>query len=133
RIIRTLATQLVLDIPDARTRLQKLKDDEFKDLDSVPHMLQHLLKNSLAGVTQDVFIVIDGLDECDIGNAPWGGRTNAIENLLEGLTNLDAKLLVLSRPTPEISRTIIHSMKWALTYEDSREDIQGYVTMRVSQ
>lgn len=132
QIIRTLAAQLLLAVPAARTRLQGLKDNSFSGSNSVTYMLQKLVRDSLAGILQDVFVIIDGFDECE-NNTDGRGGENALERLLEGLLNTDVKLLVSSRPTPEISRAMAPAKKRDFTYEDSREDIQSYVTSCVSK
>jgi hypothetical protein len=132
QLIRTLASQMVQQIPAARTAIQKLKDDGFKDSEAVGFMLQKLIGDSLSGLVQDVFIVVDGLDECEGINKRDKENESAVKWLLSGLLGLDVKLLVSSRPTPEISRALLDTKKREITYEDSREDIQSYVTMRVS-
>jgi hypothetical protein len=132
QLIRTLASQMVQQIPAARSAIQKLKDDDFKDSGAVSFMLQKLIGDSLSGVVQDVFIVVDGLDECEGINKKDVDNETAVKRLLSGLLGLDVKLLVSSRPTPEISRALSETKKREVTYDDSREDIQSYVSMRVT-
>ena len=131
RLIRTLAAQLAISKPTARNALQKLKDDNFNDSDSVPSMLQQLMRNSLTDTVQNVFIVLDGLDECDNNTAK--DKDSAIKKLIEGPLALDVKLLISSRPSPEISHNLESVTKRAFTSNDSKEDIRSYVTMHVSK
>lgn len=74
-----------------------------------------------------MFIVIDGLDECEGSNKKEQEHESAVKRLLSGLLGLDVKLLVSSRPTPEISRALAKIKKREVTYDDSREDIQSFV------
>ncbi|KAG4444253.1 hypothetical protein IFR05_000228 [Cadophora sp. M221] len=127
KIVRTLAAQLLLAVPAARVYLQTLKDDNYAVSESIKPILQMLVRDSLAGMLQDVFVIIDGYDECENTTDGRGGDS-PLELLLEGLLNSDVKLLLSSRPTPEIARTMSTATRRDFTYEDSRDDIQSYVS-----
>ncbi|KAF8244389.1 hypothetical protein K440DRAFT_663489 [Wilcoxina mikolae CBS 423.85] len=127
RVIRTLAMQLALVAPEAREKLQMLMEEGFQCENDDAYAFSRLVKDTLAVVSRQVFVVIDGLDEC------FGGAAGAISTLLDVLQKLPVKLLVSSRPTPEISQAMGWGPKRALTFEDSRDDIKLYITMRVTK
>lgn len=133
QLIRTLATQLLLAVPAAQVKLQKLKDGDFDESESPQYLFQQLITNSLTGVTQEVFVIIDGLDECESNGTTGSQYDDGVESLLESLRKLDIRLLLSSRPTPGISRAMLHSETRPLIYEDSRDDIRSFVNLRVSK
>ncbi|KAF8539144.1 hypothetical protein BDD12DRAFT_883109 [Trichophaea hybrida] len=126
RVIRTLAMQIALASPEAREKLQMLMEEGFQ-CENDAYAFSRLIKDTLTVVSGQVFVVIDGLDEC------FGGAAEAISTLLDGLQKLPVKLLVSSRPTPEISQAMGWGPKRTLTFEDSRDDIKLYITMRVTK
>jgi hypothetical protein len=130
KLIRTLAIQLALAAPEARKKLQELKEEGFESSDAYAYTFSRLVKDTIAVVLRPIFVIIDGLDECFAGEAGGG---NAVETLLDGLKKLEVKLLVSSRPTPEISQGLGWGPKRLLTFEDSRDDIKLYVAMRVNK
>lgn len=130
RLIRTLAMQLALAAPEAREKLQALKEEGFQTEKADAYAFSRLIRDTITVVSRPIFVVIDGLDECFGGEA---GVDNAIETLLDGLQKLEVKLLVSSRPTPEITQAMGRCPKRPLTFEDSRDDIKLYVAMRVNK
>ena len=129
RLIRTLAAQLALTIPEACEHIQQLKDQGF-DTKSLPYLFSTLVADILRDLSRKTFIIIDGLDEC-FGDVADNGSSIGI--LLETLDNVKANILVSSRPTPEITRGMLWRLTRRLTFEDSRDDIERYVSMRVSK
>jgi tetratricopeptide (TPR) repeat protein len=128
-LIRTLAAQLALTIPEACEHLQQLKDKGF-DTKSLPYLFSTLVADILRDLSRKTFIIIDGLDEC-FGDVADNG--SSIRILLETLDKVEANILVSSRPTPEITRGMLWRLTRRLTFEDSRDDIARYVSMRVSK
>jgi tetratricopeptide (TPR) repeat protein len=124
QIIRTLAVPLIQDIPSARDHIMTLKEKGFKITTNDPVFLfQNLIRDALKEVTREIFIVIDGLDECDSDEF----ADQKFESLLKGLSAINVKLLISSRVTAEISSGLHHARKREMTYEDSRCDIELYV------
>jgi tetratricopeptide (TPR) repeat protein len=127
-LIRTLAAQLALTIPEACERLQRLKDKGF-DTKSLPYLFSTFVADVL-DLSRKTFIIVDGLDEC------FGGASendSPIRILLGALNRVDANVLISSRPTPEIIQDMSSSLTRRLTFEDSRDDIELYVSMRLSK
>jgi hypothetical protein len=130
-LARTLASQLALTLPDSREVLQKLKDDGFRP-GAFSQSFSRLVVDTLKELSQRTFIVIDGLDEC-FGESLDVKDRSPITKLLEALKKLDARVLVSSRPTPEISHALPFTLSRALTFEDNRDYIEKFVLMRVSK
>lgn len=129
RLVRTLAAQLVPKIPTARYHLETLKENDFKisTPDSV-FLYQNLIRDSLKGWNKEIFIVLDGLDECSIES-----QQADLEALLTNMSSLDVRLLVSSRITAEISSGLFNSQRRELTYEDSQNDIKLYISCCVAK
>jgi hypothetical protein len=129
QLVRTLAAQLVPEIPTARSHLQTLKEKDFKISDPDSWFLhQNLIRDSLKGSNKEIFIIIDGLDECSIES-----QQADLEALLPSLSSLGVKLLVSSRITAEISSGLSNAQKRELTYEDSQGDIKLYISHCVAE
>jgi tetratricopeptide (TPR) repeat protein len=132
RLIRTLAAQLLLTISEAGKHFQQLKDKGFEAV-SVSYLFSRLITDALGGLSQQTFIIIDGLDECFGDVSENDKNENPIQILLEALQKVNAKILVSSRPTPEILHGMSGRPTRRLTFEDSQDDIERYVSMRVSK
>ena len=127
KLIRSLAAQLVDGLPMAREYLQKLQGRSFDVVKPDPVFLcQSLLRDTLRGNDKDVFVILDGLDEC-------GGDGEQLELVLKSLTDLSIKLLVSSRVTGEISSGLSASVRRELSYDDSQGDIELYIDHAVGQ
>lgn len=154
-VIRTIAYQCALRCTVALKALQELMIGlfEIEERVSVHLMIKKLLEEPLKETTQDVFIVIDGLDE--LGHElPAEGQQSApsdkprnraqerselIQYLGELVTNKrsstrgSVRLLLLSRPEIEVQRLVPESALWLFDYDDNSGDIQLYVKQQLGK
>jgi tetratricopeptide (TPR) repeat protein len=129
QLIRTLASQLAQDLPTARSHLQVQQSKSFNVEQSDPLFLyQSLVRDALQSVDKEVFIVLDGLDECSTEE-----QEADLQAILESLACLRVKLLVTSRVTGEISSALEASDKKELSYDDSKGDIELYIKDAVAK
>jgi len=130
-IITTLAYQLCQKVPRVEQHLSELHKDGFVISSQDPsHLIEVLLMQPLAHITQQIFLVIDGLDECQVEYFPNGGSD--VEQLLTTLPEISQlKMLVTSRKTPEISSALAKFPSYEISGENS-SDIGLYITQRVA-
>ncbi|KAJ9132244.1 Tetratricopeptide-like helical [Pleurostoma richardsiae] len=128
QLVRTLAAQLVSDVPEARYHMQDLKEKDFDVTkpDAI-FLYQKLFRDPLQGTKKDTFVILDGLDECSPGDE------DGMEKLLTSLSSLSLKLLVTSRITCEISSGLSLGTRRDIGYEDSRADLQLYIAHCLSR
>jgi hypothetical protein len=124
QIVRTLGAQLVPPLLTARAHLQKLQENSFDVTKPDPLFLhQELFRDAIKDAANEIFVILDGLDECSTES-----QEVDFESLLDSLSNLPLKLLVSSRVTAEFSNAWSNATKRELTFDDSRDDIQLYVS-----
>lgn len=148
-IIRTVAYQCTLRSANAKSAIKKLKDDEF-DFDIGVHKLaDELLTNPLTEIPEDVFIVLDGLDEIgqelstdEEGCLPDSSDVSISErnDLLRNLGQLIAhnspqsiRLLIISRSELNVEEFFPLLTIWDLKYTDNMSDIDLYVKQEVER
>lgn len=152
-VIRTIAYQCTIRSPIACSVLNHLMDGMF-DIEqrvSVHLMITKLLEEPLKEAPEDVYIVIDGLDELGQNlsregesNSETGAnrvkeRNELIRYLGELVTNRPSssrpavRLLLLSRPEVEVQRLIPSSVLWPLDYGGNELDIQLYVKQELQK
>jgi tetratricopeptide (TPR) repeat protein/Cdc6-like AAA superfamily ATPase len=132
--IRTLAAQLAEADAQARQRLQMLMAESFVPTatTSPSQLIQQLIQNSILGLSQPIYIVLDGLDEyCSLDND--AKSHSPVGEMLGALLSTRCYLLVASRPTPTINTQLHHRPTRALGFEDNCNDIALYVRSRVTQ
>ncbi|KAK3391181.1 hypothetical protein B0H63DRAFT_508378 [Podospora didyma] len=129
QLVRTLTAQLVPNLESAREHLCERKE---KGLDPTKpdalFLYQELFRDALNGCKNEIFVILDGLDECSAE-----GQMDDVAELLRSMSSLPLKLLVSSRVTSEITKGLSSAAKKELTYDESRGDIQLYVSHIVSE
>jgi tetratricopeptide (TPR) repeat protein len=130
-IIRTLAAQLAEADKRARQRLEKLMAEGFSPstIASPSQLVQELIENSLPGLSQPLYVVLDGLDEC----VSVGNDKSHIAEFLSALFSTRCRVIVASRPTPALNAQLQDYPIHALGFEDNCNDIGLYVRSRVKQ
>ena len=131
-IITTLAYQLCQKVPQVEWHLRGLQEDGFviNSSHDTSHLVEVLLTQPLADLTQQIFLVVDGLDECQVESFPNGGSD--LEQLLTTLRATSRlKLLATSRKTPEISLALTGLPAHEISAENS-SDIGLYIKQRVA-
>jgi len=135
-IIRTLVYYCAQNDPDARTRLESLREQNFPINDDVGvgFLFDKLLRDIIDRGKKEVFIVLDGLDEADRTSQDSTERPPRpeIEILLQHLAALSStRLLIISRGEADVSRIIPNSITKSLVKGDNTKDIDEYVRQTV--
>jgi tetratricopeptide (TPR) repeat protein len=131
-VIRTLAYQTIRDNQDARQTLDELKNEEFnlEQNIGVRYLFDQLLLKPMRQTQKNIFIILDGVDEADIGKVDTvdGRRRSEIEVLIESLHSIPlARLLFTSRPQADLSRFVTLLTIRDVHNTENRGDIDVYV------
>lgn len=135
-IIRTVAYQCIKDDFEARSVLESLqcKDFQIDDNIAVGFLFDKLLREPLTRTSNEVYIIVDGLDEADrsaLDDTVHPPRPE-IDILLEHFGTLkSARLLFVSRGEADVSRIIPHSITRPLDKNDNMQDIKTYVQQTI--
>jgi tetratricopeptide (TPR) repeat protein len=133
-IIRTLAYQSALHNNLARSALDSLrcKDLPIDDNVGIGFLFDKLLRDPL-NRSDELFIVLDGLDEADRVSLDSTERPPKTEMdiLLQHLTTLPARLLFVSRGEADISRVIPNLITKSLGKGDNSTDIDAYIRQAI--
>jgi tetratricopeptide (TPR) repeat protein len=139
-IIRTIAYQCFFNNPTARMVLEEKKSINYltDETVAIDPLFENLIGEPLRLIQQEIYFVIDGLDESDTeAMDEHGSRVPKSEMrvLVECFINLpSARVLFISRPTP----TIFDGSKPAqivikrIGKDDNSYDIDSYVKLTVS-
>ena len=104
--------------------------------DDISFLVDKLLRKPIAAGPkgQTVFILLDGLDEVEDSSQPQTRGSTDVEILLELMVSLPrVKMLVTSRPLPELDRVLSKSgAVRQIGAADNAEDIENYVAHRVA-
>lgn len=136
-IVRTLAFQCIQNNCDARFALQELKNKDFKIDENlgIGFLFKKLLREPLLRTKNDVYIILDGLDEAELTTIDSAGRTPRPEMdiLIECLANLPrTRLLFISRPNADIARIVPNSVTKTIAPADNMADIDSYVRQTIA-
>ena len=140
-IIRTIAYQCFYNNPTARRALEEKRSISYLTDDTVAiyPLFENLIREPLGFIQQDVYFIIDGVDESDTEAIDkHGSRVEELEMrvLIECFANLpSARVLFISRQTPTISEVIKPSNMVVKRIEksDNSADIDAYVETTVSE
>jgi hypothetical protein len=99
------------------------KGDSFKQRRSREYFLIYLL--SVSSLYSQVFVVIDGLDECQ-------PREDLLE-LLMGLKSCNVNLFVTSRPEVDIDRAFVGCSYLEMESDAVNDDITAYIDFRLDE
>ena len=127
-IIRTLAYQCVIDDKGALSSLDALRTKDFKidENAAVGFLVEKLLQEPLSRTNNEVFIIIDGVDEADWATVDIGDRQPRpeMETLVRYIGNIPSiRLLFVSRPHPDIAKMLPDSVTKVLMKDDNMKDI----------
>src|SRR5205814_436060 len=81
----------------------------------------------------EIYIVLDGLDEADLAAQDVISRDSEIQVLLRSLSNLcssnslSLRLLIVSRPHAEVQQAIPDALIRSIGAEENADDIQKYI------
>lgn len=136
-IIRTLAYQCFQENSEARAALEILRCSDFRidEQLSISFLFKKLIHEPLLATENEVFIILDGVDEADFASLDTTEHhpRPEMEILLECLGSLPSvRLLFLSRPTAKISKYVKPLVVKTITESDNMEDINSYVKQTVS-
>ncbi|KAL4928317.1 uncharacterized protein BDV17DRAFT_264698 [Aspergillus undulatus] len=115
-------------VPYCHSRMKNSRTPTLSDLS-----IAHSIIETFCERIPRLYMIIDGLDECE------DGRRDAIEtfkNLIrktEGYAPGKLRVLFLSRPLPEIKREIPDAAILALGPEHNKEDIERYCQRRTRE
>ena len=136
-MLRTLAYQCIEKDKAARTVLETLKSKGFQVTDNlgIGYLFEKLLLDPLRNI-QEIYIVLDGLDEADMTTQDYTDRTGRPEMhiLLSCLAKLPStRLLCISRPSAKISDVIKNTFSKSIGKGDNAKDIDSYVQKTVNE
>ena len=136
-ILRTLVYQCVDNNEAAQKSLAKLKSKGFQitaDL-GIGFLFEKLLLDPLTS-SQEVYVVLDGLDEADdvtLDHTDTAGRPE-LHVFLACLGRLPSiRLLCISRPSAKIQTIIPNAFVKTLSKTDNGDDIDAYVRTEVGK
>jgi len=130
-IITTLAYQLSQRIPEVRQQLSSLQLDDFSPttIRSTVLLLSKLLEAPWPKSAPEIFVILDGLDECQGSSTPDNADVELLLSFLMKLPN--CRILVTSRPDPAIGSVLSHVIK-QIGVEYNEEDIEHYIAWKVA-
>ena len=130
-IITTLAYQLSQRIPEVRRQLSSLQLDDFSPttIKSTVLLLSKLLEAPWPKSAPEIFVILDGLDECQGSSTPDNADVELLLSFLMKLPN--CRILVTSRPDPAIGSVLSHVIK-QIGVEYNKEDIERYIAWKVA-
>ncbi|KAI7973366.1 hypothetical protein EIK77_008275 [Talaromyces pinophilus] len=131
RLVHTLAAQLVVNIPSTQEYFQDLQDRKYESEDT-SLLFETLLVTPLSKVDSEIFIVIDGIDECLFMEEDLHHPNEKSSAVLDLLTKLQCQCLLTSRPMPT-SREILNSWLHHRLTTENLEDIRLFTSKRVSE
>jgi len=136
-ILRTLAYQCVDNNVAARSGLENLKSKGFQITAGlgIGFLFEKLLLDPLRS-TQQIYVVLDGLDEADDvtrDHTDPAGRPE-LHVLLACLASIPSiRLLCISRPSAQIKAIIPNAFEKTVSKSDNVEDIDSFVRTEVSK
>jgi len=136
-ILRTLAYQCVDNNVAARTGLENLKSKGFQITPGlgIGFLFEKLLLDPLRS-TQQIYVVLDGLDEADDvtrDHTDAAGRPE-LHVLLACLASIPSiRLLCISRPSAQIKAIIPNAFEKTVSKSDNVADIDSFVRTEVSK
>lgn len=134
-ILRTLAHQCCANNREALSTLDSLRTSGFRIDESlgIQFLFEKLLHDPLIRSHQEVFLVIDGLDEADWEKRDSVEDHSEMDLLVECLSTLPlTRLLFISRPSADISR-IIPQLIIKPIRNENRPDIRAYIIRTVER
>lgn len=132
-IITILAYQLSRRIPEVRHQLRSLQLDGVspKKIKSNILLAGKLLQMPWPKTSPEVFILLDGLDECYDFLEHSASESADIEKFLSLLMTLpNSRILITSRPNQAIANVLSHSEK-EIGVNNNKEDIDLYIAYQV--
>jgi hypothetical protein len=133
-IIRTLSYQCALRNSTVRSRLESLKDSGFLITNhrDVSPLTKRLFQEPLCQIHQDVFIILDGIDEMD------EELKETIKSLAEFSTcrtssQTAIRLLILSRLHLGVKGVFPDFPTAVIGYHESQRNIQDYVSEVIAE
>jgi tetratricopeptide (TPR) repeat protein len=134
-IIRTLVYQVIRNDNEARAIIEELKRRNFSISSlGIGFLFQKLLLGPLQTTQNEIYIVLDGLDEANLvmEDVDGSGRTE-MEALLTCLAKLPrTRLMFISRPNPDLG-SILHLTDKKIGRAQNQNDIDSYVRERISK
>jgi tetratricopeptide (TPR) repeat protein len=135
-ILRTITYQCLASgkLKD-RSALEELKKTgfELENKMGINFLFERLLKNTIQAINQDIYVVIDGLDEAEYDVKDDIEPRPQLDVLLECLANMPrCRLLVVSRPPSDVLKIVPLATARSITIHDNRQDIETYVKRFVS-
>ena len=135
-LIRTLAYQFLKASDAAHDSLKKLKAAHFQPSGTVDinFMFDRLCQDTLDCVSQDIYIVLDGLDEADMAVRNDRDRYPEVRPLIRCFGGLKRpRMLFIGRPELDISELVPQPIIKSITKQDNGADIHTYVEREWSQ
>lgn len=127
-IVSTITSQLARRSPQFLAKVTNLRLNGYKLAQSLSLVWQELVLDNLDCVSEELFIVLDGLDECDEKQ-----RQAVIEIIISESPERSRRIswLIFSRYLPEIAN--FFESKITLEPGDNAEDITAYIEQRVNK
>ena len=134
-ILRTFAYQCMAN-PAVRSKLENLKESGFKleEKLGVSFLFEKLLKEPLDAVNNDLYIILDGLDEADEKVQDEIEKRPELDILIQCLAGLPrCRFAVFSRPPSDVVRMIPVAITRSITIYDNSHDIRTYVEQVINK
>ena len=136
-IIRTLAYQCTEHDTSAILKLQSLKTKNFPINGNISpnFMLEKILQEPLDRVSEDIYVILDGLDEVDVKDG--GIRNQEIDILIRALADFCSssqicmRLMIVSRPQTDIPQVVPTVIVRTIDSKDIANDMQEYITKQL--
>jgi tetratricopeptide (TPR) repeat protein len=131
RLVHTLASQIVMSIPSTQEYFQDLQDRKY-ECEDASLIFETFIVAPLSKVDSQVFVVVDGIDECLFMEEDLPHFNDKSSTILESLTKLQCQCLLTSRPMPISKGKLSLWLHHRLTTENL-EDIRLFTSKRVCE
>lgn len=132
-IVETFAHQLMEKVPQVRYDLMLLQGNGFSvEQSTIIQLVAKLLQEPVSKHVTDLFMIVDGLDECQVVPSKDGSPSSMVDflNCLKEIPR--SKLLVTSRRTPDISSVLSSYSTKCIGSAENAVDIGVYVENRIA-
>lgn len=131
QLVHTLASRLVMAVSSTQGYFQDLQDRKHGSED-VSLLFETYIVKPLSKVNSQVFIVIDGIDECLFMGEDLPHFDDKSSAILESFTKLQCQCLLTSRPMPISNGKLSLWLHHRLTTENL-EDIRVFTSKRLCE
>jgi tetratricopeptide (TPR) repeat protein len=135
-ILRTIAYQCLVRSQQAKMVLETLKRNQFPVTSNCPvrQLFAQLIHEPFKHVTEDVYIILDGLDEANTTTIDTKEMKTEMNIFIDCLRSLKSERIVfISRPEALLHEVILDPLMKVVSFVDNRADIEIYVRREFSK